>query len=92
MVMKLDAKVYIVGAHALGMDSARRTVRNLPNPPRGDRTASMSPPTLLPPSKPSFQDGVNGAEAAKMAPRKWAEIYDDQVGGFLWEKEQHNSR
>lgn len=72
--MELEPNVYMVGAQALGMDSARRTVRNLPNPPRGDKTASISPPTLLPPSKPSFHDGVNGADAAKTAPMKWADI------------------
>ena len=74
IVIELDPNVYIVGAHALGMDSARRTVRNLPKPPRGERTASTGPPTLLPPAKPSFQDGVYGAEAAKTAPMKWPVI------------------
>ena len=74
MVMKLEPNVYIVGAHALGMESARRTVRKLPNPPRGESTALMSPPTLLPSSKPASQAGTNGAQDAKIAPRKWTVI------------------
>lgn len=69
MFIRLEPNVYIVGAHALGMVSASRTVRNLPNPPSGERTASMSPPTLFPPAKPASQEGVNGADAAKTAPR-----------------------
>ena len=69
MVMKLLANVYIVGAQALGMDSARRTVRNFPNPPKGDKTAAMRPPTLLPPSNPASQDGLTAADAAKTAPK-----------------------
>ena len=44
IVIRLDAKVYIVGAHALGMDSATSTVRNLPNPPEAESTASIKPP------------------------------------------------
>ena len=69
IVMKLDPNVYIVGAHALGMVRARSTVRNLPKPPVGCSTASMSPPTLLPFWKPSFQAGTEEAQAAKIAPR-----------------------
>lgn len=68
IVIALEPKVYIVGAHALGMVNAKRTVKNLPKPPQGDNTASISPPTLFPPSKPAFQESVNGAEAAKTAP------------------------
>ena len=68
--MKLVPNVYIVGAHALGIDSATRTVRNLPKPPAGERTADMRPPRLFPPSNPVFQDGTAGAEAVKTAPRK----------------------
>lgn len=67
--MKLLEKVYIVGAHALGTDNAKSTVKNLPKPPRGDRTASIRPPTLLPLSKPASQEGTAIAEAAKTAPR-----------------------
>ena len=75
MVMKLEPKVYMVGVHALGMESARRTVMNLPNPPIGESTASISPPTLLPSSKPAFQEGTRYAQAAKIAPRKWTVTY-----------------
>ena len=66
--MKLVQTVYIVGAHALGMKSAITTVRNLPKPPAGERTASTRPPTLLPLSKPAFHDGTAGAAAANAAP------------------------
>lgn len=69
-VIKLLEKVYIVGEHALGTDRASSTVRNLPKPPRGERTASMRPPTLLPLSKPASQDGTAVADAAKTAPRQ----------------------
>lgn len=69
IVMKLLANVYMVGAQALGMDSARRTVRNLPNPPNGDSTAAMRPPTLLPPSNPVSQEELKVADAANTAPR-----------------------
>jgi hypothetical protein len=68
--MKLVPNVYIVGAHALGADNAARTVRNLPNPPAGLRTANMRPPMLLPPSNPMAQDGTAGADAVKAAPKK----------------------
>ena len=68
-VMQLLANVYIVGAHALGTDNARRTVRNLPKPPSGDRTASIRPPTLLPFWKPASQEGTLVADAAKTAPK-----------------------
>lgn len=70
MVMKLEPNVYIVGAHALGTDSASRTVINLPNPPMGDSMASINPPTLLPLSKPACHAGTLYALAAKTAPRK----------------------
>ena len=49
-------------------DRLRRTVKNLPNPPKGDKTASMSPPMEFPPSNPEDQAGVYAAEAAKTAP------------------------
>jgi hypothetical protein len=68
--MKLIPNVFIVGAHELGMDSATRTGRNLPNPPVGLKTADISPPMLLPPSDPMAQDGTAGANAAKAAPKK----------------------
>ena len=68
-VIELLAKVYIVGAHALGTVRARRTVKNFPNPPKGESTASMSPPTLLPFWKPTSQAGTVEAQAAKIAPR-----------------------
>jgi hypothetical protein len=73
--MALELNVYIVGAHALGIVNASKTVKNFPKPPRGDNTASIRPPTLLPPSKPVFQESLNGAEAAKTAPMKWTEIW-----------------
>ena len=66
--MKLVHTVYIVGAHALGMNSAMSTVRNLPNPPAGERTASTRPPTLFPLSKPASHAGTAGAAAANAAP------------------------
>ena len=68
--MQLFPNVYIVGAHALGTLSARSTVRKRPKPPSGESTAAMSPPTLLPPSKPVSQTGTFTADAAKTAPRK----------------------
>jgi len=68
--MKLVPNVYIVGAHALGMDNATRTTRSFPNPPVGERMADMRPPILSPPSNPAFQDGTAGADAVKTAPRK----------------------
>jgi hypothetical protein len=68
--MKLVPNVYIDGAHALGVDNAMRTVRNLPNPPVGLRTANTRPPMLLPPSNPMAQDGTAGADAVKAAPKK----------------------
>lgn len=74
IVMKLELNVYIVGATELGIESARTTQRNLPKPPRGDRTPAMSPPTLLPLSKPSLHAGTPGAQAAKIAPMKCAVI------------------
>ena len=70
IVMKLVPKVYIVGAHALGIDNATRTVRNLPKPPRGERMAVIRPPRLFPPSNPAAQDGTAEADAAKAAPKK----------------------
>lgn len=69
-VMKLEPKVYIVGAVALGMVSASSTVKNLPNPPMGERIASINPPTLLPSSNPACHAGTRTAHAAKSAPRK----------------------
>ena len=66
--MELDANVYIVGAHALGTDKATSTVRNLPKPPAGERTASKRPPTLLPLSKLVSHSGTAGAAAANAAP------------------------
>ena len=80
--MKLEPNVYIVGAHALGMVSASSTVKNLPKLPVGESTASMSPPTLLPPSNPSFQAGTEEAHAANTAPRKWTVIYSRSVSVF----------
>jgi hypothetical protein len=70
IVMKLVPNVYIVGAHALGTDNATMTMRNLPNPPLGARTADIRPPMLSPPSNPVAQDGTAGADAVKAAPRK----------------------
>ena len=67
IVMKLVPNVYIDGAHALGVDNAMRTVRNLPV---GLRTANTRPPMLLPPSNPMAQDGTAGADAVKAAPKK----------------------
>lgn len=60
--------VYIVGTQALEVLSPISTMRNLPKPPAGERTAMSRPPTLLPPSNPSFQDGIPGAAAANAAP------------------------
>lgn len=68
-VMKLDPKVYIVGAHALGTVRATTTVRKFPKPPAEERTACTRPPTLLPCSNPAFHDGLWNAEAANAAPR-----------------------
>ncbi|PSR74362.1 hypothetical protein PHLCEN_2v9870 [Hermanssonia centrifuga] len=70
MVMKLEPKIYMVGAHALGMDKARRAVRNFPNPPKGDKIALMRPPMLFPLSNPASHVGTLGAEAANITPRK----------------------
>ena len=70
MAMKLVPNVFIVGAHELRMDSAMMTVRNLPNPPVGLKTADIRPPMLLPPSDPMAQDGTAGANAVKAAPKK----------------------
>ena len=39
IVIALLPNVYIVGAHALGTVNANSTVRNLPKPPQGDKTA-----------------------------------------------------
>jgi hypothetical protein len=47
MAIKLVPKEYIVGAHALGMESAKRTMMNLPNPPVGANIAAIRPPTSL---------------------------------------------
>lgn len=69
--MKLLENVYMVGAHAAGIVNASRTVRNLPRFPRGERIASTRPPMLFPSSKPSFQAGTYGADAASAAPRQW---------------------
>ena len=69
-VMKLHANVYIVGAQALGIVRARRTVRNLPKPPSGDKIAAMRPPTLLPLSNPASHAGTFAAQAANTAPRQ----------------------
>ena len=68
IVIALLPNVYMVGAKALGTVNANSTVRNLPKPPQGDKTAWMSPPTEFPPSKPVFQESVYGAEAAKTTP------------------------
>jgi hypothetical protein len=68
MAIKLVPKEYIVGAHALGMDKAKRTMINLPNPPVGASIAAMSPPTSLLFLKPAAQDGTKGADAVKAAP------------------------
>ena len=67
--------MYIVGAQALGTVNANSTVRNLPKPPQGDKTAWISPPTEFPFSKPVFQESVYGAEAAKTTPMECAENY-----------------
>ena len=67
--------MYIVGAQALGTVNANSTVRNLPKPPQGDKTAWISPPTEFPFSKPVFQESVYTAEAAKMTPMECAENY-----------------
>lgn len=75
MAMKLVPKVYIVGAAALGTDSATRTVKNFPKPPVGASTAEMSPPTFSPPSKPADQAGTEAADAVKAAPKKCGIIY-----------------
>ena len=66
--MKLVPNEYIVGATALGIVSAMTTVKNLPNPPDKARTASISPPTLVPSPKPFCQEGTVGADAANAAP------------------------
>ena len=81
--MKLDAKVYMVGAHALGMKSAMTTVRNFPKPPAGASTASTSPPTLFPLSKPAFHDGTAGAAAAKAAPSMCPTSYDSLLARYV---------
>ena len=71
IVMKLLVNEYMVGARELGMVNAIIATRNLPKPPRGDRTAATRPPTLFPLSNPTSHDGVNGADAANTAPRQW---------------------
>lgn len=67
-VMKLVQVVYIVGAHALGAESDRRTSKSLPKPRVGAKIALMRPPTLLLLLRPSFQAGTYVAAAAKDAP------------------------
>ena len=86
MAMKLEPKVYIVGAHALGMDSARSTVRNFPKPPNGERMASMSPPTLLPSSNPACHAGTRTAHAANSAPRKCTVSCGQDKRWLRWKK------
>ena len=78
IVMKLLVNVYMVGASELGIVNATMTTRNFPKPPSGDKTAATSPPTLLPPSNPASHDGVNGADAAKTAPKQCA-VYCSRV-------------
>lgn len=68
IVMKLVHTVYSVGAHALGVLSASKTRRNLPNPPAGARMAPARPPTLLPLPSPSSHVVTYGAAAVKAAP------------------------
>lgn len=58
IVMKLVHTVYIVGALALGTVNARRTRRNLPKPPVGERMAATNPPTLLSSPNPAFHAGT----------------------------------
>lgn len=70
MAIKLVPNVYIDGAHALDTDRATRTVRNFPNPPVGERTAEIRPPTFFPFSNPADQAGTDSADAANAAPRK----------------------
>jgi hypothetical protein len=66
---KLVLNVYIVGAQALGILSATSTVRNLPNPPTGVKTAYNKPPTDVLSWNPAFHAGTLGAAAANAAPR-----------------------
>lgn len=68
IVMKLVHTVYMVGALALGVVKDKRTSRNLPKPPVGDRTAATSPPTSFPPASPAFQAGTYTAAAVNAAP------------------------
>lgn len=68
--IKLVPNEYIVGAQALGTVNATSTVKNFPKPPRGDRTANISPPMSLALSKPEFHEGTNGADAANATPKR----------------------
>ena len=70
MAMKLVPNAYMVGAHALGTDNETRTVKNLPKPSIGERTADMNPPILSPFSNPVAQDGTAVADVVKAAPMK----------------------
>jgi hypothetical protein len=78
--------VYIVGAHALGTDNAMSTVRSLPNPLVGARTADMRPPILFPPSNPAVQDGTAGADAVKAAPKKCGTICPIVSATLFWKR------
>lgn len=73
--MKLVPNEYIVGAQALGTVSATSTVKNFPKPPRGDKTANISPPMSLALSNPASQEGTKGADAANAAPRRCIASY-----------------
>lgn len=77
--MKLVPNEYMVGAQVLGTESATSTVRNLPKPPAGARTALKRPPMSLPAAKPASHEGTKGADAANTAPRTCAVNWE--VGG-----------
>lgn len=64
---------YIVGVLLPVTLKLSSTTRNLPNPPTGARIALTSPPTL-PPVKPAFHSGTEGADIAAAAPRHWRVI------------------
>jgi hypothetical protein len=72
--IKLVPKEYIVGALALEVDKANKTMSILPNTAVGASIVEIKPPTSLLFRKPAAQEGTNGADAAKAAPRVCPEI------------------
>ena len=71
MAMKLVQTVYSVGFVPLGIVRTSSTIKNLPNPPSGERTAAIRLPTLLSGPSPASQEGTTYAPAARTAPRAW---------------------